>query len=316
MYIIADIGSNWFNKQDCLDGIIGAKKAGADCVKFQLFDHKALYGYSQDINELSRVSLPRDWIKSLARYAKSVNIDFMCSAFSAELLEVVDPYVDRHKVASSDLLNPELLEAIAKTGKPVILSCGGHNLYEIRTALRFFKDYHPSEIALMYCVSEYPSYEHDIDNLLRMSDELMFEGELGYSDHSKDVFCAPCYSAMIGATVLEKHLNCLKTSKITPDKVHSLDVDQFYRMALKLKSPEVFMNAKELDMKHKHKRMAVAIKHIPMGGKLEYKVNWGFYRSKEYVESPITATNMTALYDRVANVSIDIGEAITGELVR
>lgn len=316
MYIIADIGSNWFTKQDCLEGIIGAKKAGADCVKFQLFDHKALYGYSNDIDELSRVSLPKDWIKSLARYAESVNIDFMCSAFSAELLKVVDPYVSRHKVASSDLLNIELLEAIAETQKPVILSCGGHNIQEIRTALGFFSEYHPSEIALMYCVSEYPSYEHDIDNLLRMSEEVPFSGELGYSDHSKDVFCAPCYAAMLGATVLEKHLNCLKTPKITPDKKHSLSVDQFYRMSIKVKHPELFMSAKEDDMKHRHKRMAVATKFIPEGGELSYLGNWGFYRSKEYIENPITAVDMIKLQGKTASKCIHTGEAITEGLLK
>jgi len=314
MYVIADIGSNWFTKQDCLEGIIGAKRAGADCVKFQLFDHKALYGYEDDESKL--VSLPSDWIKPLARYAKSLNISFMCSAFSAELLDVVDPHVERHKVASSDLLNPELLTAIAKTHKPVILSCGGHNLPEIRMALTFFRDYHPSEIALMYCVSEYPSYEHDIDNLMRMSSELPFEGELGYSDHSKDVFCAPCYAAMLGATVLEKHLTCLKTNKITPDKRHSLTVDQFYRMCLKVKSPEVFMTPKERDMKHQHKRMAVATRFIAGNTKLEYGVNWGWFRAQEYVEKPLTLLDSLKLQDRESNCFISKGQAIELECLK
>src|SRR5688572_30128176 len=121
-YFIAEVGSNWGSLDDCFKSIQLASAAGADAVKFQLFDQHALYGVDRDV-ALSGVLDP-EWLPKLKQKANSVGIDFMCSAFSPELVDAVDPYVHAHKVASCEMTHVRILEKLRHIGKPVILSTG------------------------------------------------------------------------------------------------------------------------------------------------------------------------------------------------
>src|SRR4051812_44777097 len=100
--IIAEVGSNWLTIQDCYHSIRMAKWAGADAVKFQLFDQYALYGPLITTGHL-RGSMAPGWIPLLKKEAEAQKISFMCSAFSPELAELVDPHVNMHKIASAEL---------------------------------------------------------------------------------------------------------------------------------------------------------------------------------------------------------------------
>ena len=88
-FIVAEVGSNFKTLDDCRRSIQLAKSCGADAVKFQAFDHKALYGFDGEISG----SLPLEWLPGLADKANSLGIEFMCSAFSPEILLEVNRYV-------------------------------------------------------------------------------------------------------------------------------------------------------------------------------------------------------------------------------
>ncbi len=120
-FIICEIGSNWQTLDHALESIAVAKSCGADAVKFQLFSPSALYGHCDGIDAYS---LPLDYLPILKLKADQEGIEFMCTAFSPELVLAVDPFVEVHKVASSDACWPQLLEAVANTHKPVLLSTG------------------------------------------------------------------------------------------------------------------------------------------------------------------------------------------------
>ena len=89
-FIIAEIGSNWLTIDDCFFSIKQAKYAGADAVKFQVFDHESLYGSHKNMAHV----LPVMWLPALAARCNEIGIEFMCSAFSPELAELVNPYVN------------------------------------------------------------------------------------------------------------------------------------------------------------------------------------------------------------------------------
>ena len=106
---IAEVGSNWSTFDDCMRSISLAKACGADAVKFQAYSHEALYGKAAgnydagngmgySIAEL-KGTLPLEWLPKLKDKAHAFNIEFMCSAFSPELLDAVNPHVNIHKLA-------------------------------------------------------------------------------------------------------------------------------------------------------------------------------------------------------------------------
>lgn len=271
-YIICEIGSNWRNLQDCLDSIIQAKLSGADAVKFQLYTHKSLYGFSGDIAG----KLDAAWLPDLKAQCDRVDIDFMCSAFSPELVAAVDPFVKRHKVASSEMCHVRMLERLKEIGKPVIMSTGAQTVLDIRAAIQVL-DKIP--VTLMYCVASYPANEIDLQIIRIMTSE--FSIPVGFSDHSLDYLNIPWMAAhMFGATVIEKHFTAIDA--VTPDSGHSLNPDQFKKMVQKIRGEYksvIGPTPGEKDMILRHKRRLIAIRDIETGDVLKEGYNFGIYRS-------------------------------------
>jgi sialic acid synthase SpsE len=186
-FIIAEVGSNWLTLEDCLTSISQAKLCGADAVKFQAYNPQALYGAPLDGSWTFAPirldgQLPLEWLPKLAEKAKAVGIEFMCSAFSPELVDAVDPYVNIHKVASAEMTHVRILEKLRQIGKPVILSAGASGVEDIRAALSTLG---PIPVVLMYCVAAYPAREVNLGSIQLLKTQ--FDRPVGYSDHSVDV---------------------------------------------------------------------------------------------------------------------------------
>lgn len=221
MQIIAEVGSNWKTLEDCIYSIEKAKECGADAVKFQLYTHQELYGVHGEIDG----EMPREWIPQLAEAACKIGIEFMCTGFSSDGYRFLDPFVERHKVASSEITALDMLETLTGFGKPVIVSTGGATLEEIREAVAVLKDV---PVTLMYCVAEYPARVIDFRHLQTLCNQFT-ECSVGYSDHSTDVVFIPSIAKLNGSKILEKHVNFTEHTD-TPDAPHSLSFDEFKLM--------------------------------------------------------------------------------------
>lgn len=282
-HIIAEVGSNWKTLTEALDSISAAKKVGADSVKFQLFDWESLYGVSQEpynggAGRTYKIhkQLDHDWIPKLAEKAAAVGIEFLCTAFSPELLAVVDPYVAAHKIASSDLNYVALLEAAKATGKPIMLSVGASNRFEIGHALDVLKG---SDVILLYCNSSYPSKRHNLFHIESLFNT--FGLDVGLSDHSTDIYTPLSAWRHFHVPVIEKHFNATAHTD-TPDAPHSLGVDDFQAMVDAIRHEGEFMHrptVEEKDMMLRHNRRLIATKDINIGTCFEYGANYGAYRS-------------------------------------
>ncbi len=334
-YIIAEIGSNWTSLQDCLDSIIQAKLAGADAAKFQLYSWYDLYGVqARDVHDGKSSymfdpekpekswrnlpgTMPLKWLPDLKHQCDRVEIDFMCSAFSPELIDVVDPYVKTHKLASSEMCHVRMLEKFRKIGKPLIMSTGAQTVSDIWSAIRVLRgdggawgSLPPLDVTLMYCVSSYPANETDLDLIMQLCKE--FSLPPGFSDHSLDYLNLPRFAwTAFGATVIEKHFTAIEAT--TPDSGHSLNPDQFRNMVNKIRGRHVSVIGpvkSELDMLTKHKRRLIAIRDIKQGSILQENVNFGIYRSLKEDMNALDPFKIEYVNNRLAKRDIKAGDGI------
>lgn len=286
-FIIAEVGSNFESFDDCIESIKTAYICGASAVKFQMFNSADLYGY--DANP-DLQCLPKEWLGKLSLCAIDLGIDFMCTAFSPEGIKIVDPYVKVHKIASSDITDPKMLQAVKATGKPVILSTGAAEWLDIFYALhgnnRGWSGFGPTaDVVLLYCNSAYPSKRH---NLFAMDELKSFGPPVGFSDHSTDVIYAPVSAVRhFGAVVIEKHFKLREMC--TPDAGHSLLPEEFKVMCDRIRSPDIGgHNPEEDHMRHTNQRRLVVTKDLEPGTILKYGVNFGGYRSTQPTASPVS----------------------------
>ena len=277
-YIIAEVGSNWKNFTEAKDSISFAKQAGADAVKFQAFRAEDLYSYNLLKIEQMQEGIPLDWLPKLKEKADACGIDFMCSAFSPELYEVVNPFVEVHKIASSEITYPQLLEKVKSFKKPILLSVGASSKSDVELAMQVLRG--GPQIVLMYCSAAYPS---TMFNLFQMQDlRDTFDVPVGFSDHSLDAVYAPLSAHHhFDAIVIEKHVNF--TDHETPDSRHSLSHKDFVYMCELLHGKRDYKEfnpqPEEKEMFLKHNRRLIAIKDIAAGDAFRYGDNFGAYRS-------------------------------------
>lgn len=179
------------------------------------------------------------------KYAKSKGLDFvetLCAKGCLSLLKLFTP--DYLKVASRDLTNIPLLEAMAETKIPIILSTGMAGKKELDEALDTITRYH-SKISILHCVSQYPT-EPDNLNLETITylKEHYGQYKIGFSDHTIGI-SASSIAVGMGAEIIEKHITIDRHMKGT-DQAGSLGPDGVYRMVRDIRVAEHWLGKKDL----------------------------------------------------------------------
>ena len=209
-----------------------AKAAGADAVKFQHFNSRALWGDDRIYNlELSDAD-----IQVIAKHCAYIGIELMCTPFGVREVGVIAPLVKRIKVASGCLEKFDLLHAIGDTELPVILSTGMSDLGMIYTATSALG--WPDDLTFLHCTSAYPCPIDQV-NLSAMDALRKAWGganKVGFSDHTKGITIAIAAAAR-GATVIEKHLT-LDCKADGPDHKASIEPDEFRVMVSAIRTVE------------------------------------------------------------------------------
>jgi N-acetylneuraminate synthase len=217
-FLIAEIGNNHNGSLETARRLIDeAVEAGADCAKFQMRSMACLYRNAGDANDasadlgaqytldlLSRFQLSSELMFQAFDYCKEKGILPLCTPWDQESLQQLEAYgMAAYKLASADLTNHDLLEAMARTGKPMICSTGMSNENEIIEAVRLLKR-HNVPLVLLHCNSTYPAPFKDIH--LEYMDRLRQIGDcvVGYSGHERGIAVAVAAVAR-GAKIVEKH---------------------------------------------------------------------------------------------------------------
>ena len=236
--VIAEIGNNHDGSIRQAEALIqAAADAGADAVKFQThiaeaemlpstptpphFDEPR-YAFTQ------RMELSRDDHVRVRAYAEERGLIWFSSPFSVEavalLEEVGNPL---YKVASGEVTNPPLLEAIAATGKPVVLSSGMSGLEDVEQALALLRA-GGSDVLVMQCTSTYPCPPEQVNLRAMTAMAERFGTLVGLSDHTPDVWSSVAAVAL-GASAVEKHFT-LSRYLYGPDHKASLEPEDLARL--------------------------------------------------------------------------------------
>ncbi|MEW5772132.1 MAG: N-acetylneuraminate synthase family protein [Thermodesulfobacteriota bacterium] len=222
--LIAEVGFNHEGKRETAAAMIhAAARAGAVAVKFQTFRAADLALPDAPHFELIRSGeMGREDALFLAAEARACGIAFFSTPFSTAAVDILEEAgVPAYKVASMDLATPYLLDAVAATGKPVILSTGMSTLPEIDAAVERLGRAGAKDIGLLHCLSLYPAQAADL-NLAAMGElKRRFGLPTGWSDHFPGAkACLAAFCA--GADIIETHFT-LDTTTPGGDHGHSAD---------------------------------------------------------------------------------------------
>jgi len=189
-----------------------AADAGCDAVKFQLFKIDRMFSpeilsRSEKHRARKQWELPLTHLAPLAKRCAERGIQFSCTPFYREAVEELRPYVSFYKIASYELLVTPLLEACAKTGKPVVLSTGMATMEEIACAANTLKRAGAADITLLHCVSAYPTpaEEANLSAIAAIRDATGCK--VGWSDHTRRPAVIERAVHHWGATCVEFHLD-------------------------------------------------------------------------------------------------------------
>lgn len=270
-YIIGEIGQNHNGSVDIakliidvvsrpvVDKLFGKKLKGMDAVKLTKRDLKQelsasqmakaydsphsfgkTYGEHREVLELND-----EEHLEIYKYAKSYGLDFvetLCAIGCLGLLKLFTP--DKLKVASRDLTNLPLLNAMAETKIPIILSTGMGGIREIDNALEVITKHH-SNIGILHCVSEYPTrYENVNLNSIKYLQKHYSDYIIGYSDHTIGI-STPIAAVAMGSAIIEKHITLDRMMKGT-DQAGSLAVDGIERMIRDIRNLEMSFGREEI----------------------------------------------------------------------
>lgn len=232
-YIIFEVASTHENNWNIArDYVSQAKEVGADAVKFQLFEADKLLnpltpGLKGTYDYFKTAETPRKWFPKLKELCDRAGIDLLCTPFdegSASFLDKIG--VPAVKIASGELTNHQLIAHIAKFKKPIIMSTGMATMEEIRAAVEVLGKNGCNELALLQCVSVYPTSFEDanVSVMNTLHDE--FGTIVGYSDNGSEGHLVPLLAVALGASIIEKHVTSQKQRGSLDDKF-SMTVEEF-----------------------------------------------------------------------------------------
>ena len=253
-YVIAEISANHNHDFEQAVRIVhAARDCGADAVKLQTYTPdtitidsdaeafrigKGTVWAGRKLYELyGEAYTPWDWQPKLKSIANSLGMACFSSPFDAgavEFLESID--VPAYKIASFEAIDLPLIERVARTGKPVIISTGMANVQEIGEAVACVRGTANSQVALLKCTSAYPAPPNEM-NLRTIPDMARrFRTPVGLSDHTLGI-TVPVTAVSLGACIVEKHFT-LSRHNPGPDSSFSLEPSEFKEMVAAIRTAE------------------------------------------------------------------------------
>ena len=242
--VVAEIGTS--HQGDLTRGlelVDASADAGAHVAKFQvIFADEILPpeaglvqlpgGAISLFRVLKSLERPVEFYGALKERTLSRGLKFLASPFGEKGFELLEEIgVEAWKIASPELNHEELLETLARTGKPLILSTGVSEIEDIRRALEVVESVFPrgQSAILLHCLTSYPAPEGQANLRTIQTLKKTFGLPVGISDHSRHAVLIPALASALGAIVIEKHITLSRDAGGLDDLV-ALNPEEFARM--------------------------------------------------------------------------------------
>ena len=241
VYVIAEAGANHEGSiEEAERMVFAAAQAGAHSIKFQTYKAGKLvtrtapkYWFDPGERAANQYEMfaqldgfdEPEW-RHLMAACDSAGITFMSSAWDDDAVDMLDRLgMAAFKVGSADITSLPLLQRIARTGKPVIISTGASSVEEIEQAIEVVRGEGNEGIVLLHCILSYPTDYADAHiEMIPWLQSVFPDLPVGYSDHTlaDELMTVPNAAAALGARVIEKHFTLDKT---LPGNDHYLSMD-------------------------------------------------------------------------------------------
>jgi pseudaminic acid synthase len=287
VYIIAELSANHCGDFDIAVKTLKAMKAsGADAVKLQTFTpdsmtmdseqdwfqtrKDSLWGGQKLFDLYKKAQTPWAWHKKLQDLANDLGLDFFSSPFDFAAVEKLQSLnVPAYKIASFEITDTPLIQKVAQTGKPIIISTGIAREEDIELAVETCRKENNNQIALLKCTSAYPSPYNEINLKAIPLLKEKYKVTPGLSDHTLGI-SVPVAAVTLGAKIIEKHF-ILDKKLPSVDKDFSLDPAEFKEMVTAVRQTEQAMGKATLELTEKaekarqSRRSLFVIKNIKKG---------------------------------------------------
>lgn len=307
IFIIAEAGVNHNGNINLAYKMVDeAKKAGADCIKFQTFKtekiiykeaKKAEYQKKNTDNKetqyemVKKLELTYDEFEKLKKYCEEKEIMFLSTPDEEESLNFLIDELNMEivKIGSGEITNYIYLEKIAQKNKPIILSTGMSTLGEVEKSLEIIRKYNNQKITLLHCTTNYPCPVEEVNLKAMLTLKEAFKLDIGYSDHTLGIEI-PIAATALGATVIEKHFT-LDKNLDGPDHKASLEPLELAKMVEAIRNIEKALgngikqpNASENKIKEVIRRKIIVFKNLKKGDILKEE-DLIFKRSNNGIEA-------------------------------
>ena len=246
--VVAEIGNNHEGNIQLAEELVSkAVDTGVDAIKFQTFITEEYVSHKDEtrFNRLKKFELDPDQFCRLQEKVKKNGLLFISTPFDLQSVSVLEPLVDAFKISSSDNTFYPLLEKVALTGKPVIMSAGLSDLNEILFSKCFIEKIWreinvKQSLAVLHCVSSYPVKPNEA-NLLSITNLKQVLGcTIGYSDHTLGVDAVQIAVAL-GARIIEKHYTIDKNYSDFQDHKLSVNPNELKELVKRIEIVEKYL---------------------------------------------------------------------------
>lgn len=241
IFIIAEIAQAHEGSLGIAHSYIDAlAKTGVDAVKFQThianaesseyeqFRVNFSYEDKTRFDYWKRMEFTAEQWAGLKDHCEEKEMEFISSPFSIAAVELLEQIgVKRYKIGSGEMTNYLMLQKIAETGKPIILSSGMSDLLELDETITLLKKWN-NPLSLLQCTTAYPTQPEEWGLQMIPILKERYQIPIGFSDHSADIF-AGIAATTLGAEILEFHV-VFHPDMFGPDAKSSLTIDQTKKM--------------------------------------------------------------------------------------
>ena len=288
VFIIAEAGINHDGDIARAHELVNAAAdAGADAIKFQthLADAEmldvsdtAVYLNESLFALIRRMELTFDQHVALKQAAERRGLIFLSTPFSREAVDLLEKVgVSAYKVGSGELTNLPLMDHIARTGKPMLISTGMSDLGEVETTVKFLKT-RRAPLAVFQCTTQYPAKPEMMHLGVMAEYTKRFDVPVGLSDHSQGNYMSFAAVAL-GALMIERHFT-ISRSWPGPDQPASLEPAELADLVRGVRQIEVALDADkqasqpERDLQQFFRESVVTVRPVTKGGALTRENTW------------------------------------------